>query len=101
MELKLINDTGKPASKLAASDELFGREYNEALVHQVLRQGVEELGVARRVGGADVVHRFDQAAAQEVRPRTVGQVAGEPRVVRRRQPGRARSRRTRANPRPD
>jgi large subunit ribosomal protein L4 len=36
MDLKLINDSGKPAAKLAASDDLFGREYNEALIHQVV-----------------------------------------------------------------
>jgi large subunit ribosomal protein L4 len=36
MDLKLINDAGEPAAKLPASDELFAREYNEALVHQVV-----------------------------------------------------------------
>jgi large subunit ribosomal protein L4 len=36
MDLKLINDSGKPAATLTASDALFGREYNEALVHQVV-----------------------------------------------------------------
>ena len=36
MELKLINDQGKATSKLSASDAAFGREFNEALVHQVL-----------------------------------------------------------------
>jgi large subunit ribosomal protein L4 len=36
MDLKLINDSGKPAATLAASDALFAREYNEALVHQVI-----------------------------------------------------------------
>ena len=36
MELKLINDQGVEASRLQAPDLLFGREYNEALVHQVL-----------------------------------------------------------------
>jgi large subunit ribosomal protein L4 len=36
MELKLINEQGQEASRLQASDVLFGREYNEALVHQVL-----------------------------------------------------------------
>lgn len=35
MELKLINDQGGQAS-MAASDALFGREYNEALVHQLV-----------------------------------------------------------------
>ena len=36
MELKLINEQGKPTAKVAASDAAFGREYNEALVHQVI-----------------------------------------------------------------
>jgi large subunit ribosomal protein L4 len=36
MELKVINDKGQAASTLQASDDLFGREYNEALVHQVV-----------------------------------------------------------------
>ncbi len=36
MELKLINDKGLSTSSVAASDELFGREYNEALVHQIV-----------------------------------------------------------------
>jgi large subunit ribosomal protein L4 len=37
MDLKLINDQGQAAATLAGSDALFGREYNEALVHQVVR----------------------------------------------------------------
>ena len=36
MELKLINDKGESISNLAASDDLFGREFNEALIHQVV-----------------------------------------------------------------
>lgn len=36
MELKLINEQGQAASTVVASDELFGRDYNEALVHQVV-----------------------------------------------------------------
>ena len=36
MELKVINENGQEAAKLQASDALFGREYNEALVHQVV-----------------------------------------------------------------
>ena len=38
MELKIINDEGKPTSSVNASDELFGRDYNEPLIHQVIRQ---------------------------------------------------------------
>lgn len=36
MELKLIDAQGQDAGKHAASDTLFGREYNEALVHQIV-----------------------------------------------------------------
>jgi large subunit ribosomal protein L4 len=36
MELKVINEQGQEASRLAASDVLFGRDYNEALIHQVV-----------------------------------------------------------------
>ena len=36
MELKLINDQGQSSATLSASDALFGRDYNEALVHQVV-----------------------------------------------------------------
>lgn len=36
MELKLINEQGKQAATVAASDALFGRDFNEALVHQLV-----------------------------------------------------------------
>ena len=36
MELKLIDSQGNSSSTLAASDQLFAREFNEALVHQVV-----------------------------------------------------------------
>lgn len=36
MELSLINDQGQVSGSLAVADETFGREYNEALVHQVV-----------------------------------------------------------------
>lgn len=36
MELKLINEQGQTGSTVSVSDGLFGREYNEALVHQVV-----------------------------------------------------------------
>ena len=36
MELTLINDQGQASSKVSASDALFGRDYNEALVHQLV-----------------------------------------------------------------
>ena len=36
MELKLINAQGQVSGSVAASDALFAREYNEALVHQLV-----------------------------------------------------------------
>jgi len=36
MELKLLNDQGQSAETVQVSDALFGREYNEALVHQLV-----------------------------------------------------------------
>ena len=36
MELKVINDKGEAQQSVQASDDLFGRDYNESLVHQVV-----------------------------------------------------------------
>jgi len=36
MELKILNEQGQSTASVSASDKAFGREYNEALVHQVV-----------------------------------------------------------------
>lgn len=36
MDLVIINDQGQQTASLPASDETFGRDYNESLVHQVV-----------------------------------------------------------------
>jgi large subunit ribosomal protein L4 len=36
MQLELLNEQGQPASKIDAPETVFGREYNEDLVHQVV-----------------------------------------------------------------
>ncbi len=36
MELKLIDQQGQSTANVAAADAVFGRDYNEALVHQVV-----------------------------------------------------------------
>ncbi len=36
MELKLIDQAGKSSANVSATDEVFGREYNESLIHQVV-----------------------------------------------------------------
>jgi large subunit ribosomal protein L4 len=36
MELKLLNDKGQAAATVAAADTVFGRDFNEPLIHQVV-----------------------------------------------------------------
>ncbi|MDP9109610.1 MAG: 50S ribosomal protein L4 [Pseudomonadota bacterium] len=36
MDIKLLNDKGESASNVAAPDTIFGRDYNEALIHQLV-----------------------------------------------------------------
>ena len=36
MQLELLNEQGQAASKIDAPETVFGREYNEALVHQIV-----------------------------------------------------------------
>jgi len=36
MELKLLNDQGQSSATVTAPDTVFGREYNEALIHQIV-----------------------------------------------------------------
>ena len=56
MELKLINDKGEAISNLAASDDLFGREFNESLIHQVVTayQANARLGTRAQKGRSEV-----------------------------------------------
>lgn len=56
MELKLINENGKSSATVAASDELFGREYNEALIHQVVTAYLANarLGTRAQKGRSDI-----------------------------------------------
>ena len=35
MDIKLLNDQGQSSSTFAAPDTIFGRDFNEALVHQI------------------------------------------------------------------
>ena len=56
MDLKLIDDKGQTASTVAASDALFGRDYNEALIHQVVTayQANARQGTRAQKGRSDV-----------------------------------------------
>jgi large subunit ribosomal protein L4 len=58
MELKVINEKGEAQSSVAASETLFGRAYNEALVHQVVvaYQANGRQGTRAQKTRADVRH---------------------------------------------
>jgi large subunit ribosomal protein L4 len=36
MELNLLNDQGQAASKVSAPETIFGRDFNEPLIHQIV-----------------------------------------------------------------
>jgi large subunit ribosomal protein L4 len=56
MDLKLINDKGQSKSTVAGSDTLFGRDYNEALIHQlvVAYQANSRLGTRAQKGRSEI-----------------------------------------------
>jgi len=58
MELKLINEQGKSAATVAVPDALFGREYNEALIHQIVTayRANGRRGTRAQKGRSDVRH---------------------------------------------
>ena len=49
MELKLIDPKGQSTAKVAAPDAVFGRDYNEALVHQVVTAYLANARLATRM----------------------------------------------------
>ena len=56
MDLKLIDAKGQAASTMAASDALFGRAYNEPLIHQVVTayQANARQGTRAQKGRAEI-----------------------------------------------
>lgn len=58
MELKVINDQGMSAATVSASDALFARDFNEALVHQIViaYQANARSGTRAQKGRSDVRH---------------------------------------------
>ena len=58
MELKLLNADGQSASNVAAPDTIFGRDYNEALIHQVVvaYQANARSGNRKQLGRDEVHH---------------------------------------------
>jgi len=56
MELNLIDDKGQKAATVAASDTLFGHDYNEALIHQLVTayQANARRGTRAQKGRSDI-----------------------------------------------
>jgi large subunit ribosomal protein L4 len=80
MELKVINDKGQPAAKLKASDELFGREYNEALVHQLVTayQANARAGDSKQKSRGEIVKSTRKPYAQKGTGRARAGMASSP-----------------------
>ena len=69
MELKVINEQGQEAPALQASDVLFGRDFNEALVHQVVTayQANARAGNRQQKDRSEVRHTTKSRGARRVR----------------------------------
>lgn len=80
MELKLINDQGQQAATLSASDVLFGRDYNEALVHQVVvaYQANARSGNRAQLTRAEVHHSTKKPFRQKGTGRARGGMTSSP-----------------------
>jgi large subunit ribosomal protein L4 len=67
MELKLIDDKGQASATVAGSDTLFGRDYNEALIHQLViaYQANARQGTRAQKGRADINKSHKKPWAQK------------------------------------
>ena len=67
MDLKLLSGNGQKNETVSASDTLFGREYNEALIHQVVvaYQANGRQGTRAQKGRADVNKSHKKPWAQK------------------------------------
>ncbi len=67
MDLKLLSSSGEKTATVAASDALFGREYNEALIHQLVIafQANARQGTRAQKGRADINKSHKKPWAQK------------------------------------
>ncbi len=80
MELNVINDKGQPTAKMNASDELFGREYNEELVHQLVTayQANARAGNSKQKGRSEIAKSTRKPYAQKGTGRARAGMASSP-----------------------
>lgn len=80
MELKVINDKGQSSSKMNASDEFFGREYNEDLIHQLVTAYMANAraGNSKQKGRSEVAKSTRKPFAQKGTGRARAGMASSP-----------------------
>lgn len=80
MEIKVIDANGKAAASIAASDDLFGREYNEALIHQIVTayQANARSGNRKQKGRSEIAKSIRKPWAQKGTGRARAGMASSP-----------------------
>jgi len=80
MELKVINDKGQATANMSASDELFGREYNEDLVHQLVTAYMANArgGNSKQKGRSEIAKSTRKPFAQKGTGRARAGMASSP-----------------------
>ncbi len=80
MEIKVINSSGKALESIVASDELFGKEYNEALVHQLVTayQANARSGNRKQKGRSEIAKSTRKPWAQKGTGRARAGMASSP-----------------------
>ncbi len=80
MELKVINDKGQSSANISASDELFGREYNEDLVHQLVTAYMANAraGNSKQKGRSEIAKSTRKPFAQKGTGRARAGMASSP-----------------------
>lgn len=80
MDIKVINDNGQAAASISASDDLFGREYNEALIHQIViaYQANARSGNSKQKGRSEIAKSTRKPWAQKGTGRARAGMASSP-----------------------
>lgn len=80
MELKVIDGKGQETASLNASDEFFGREYNEDLVHQLVTAYMANARAAnsKQKGRSEIAKSTRKPFAQKGTGRARGGMASSP-----------------------
>jgi len=80
MELKVINENGKAGASMSASDDLFGREYNETLVHQLVTayQANARAASSKQKGRSEIAKSTRKPFAQKGTGRARAGMASSP-----------------------